>query len=142
MEVFENIARNTFAEIAARFPHLQMIEEKNPNVEINITLPVQSGLKQKIWLALQNRDELHFLVGHFWLEWFPCTVPSRVQAYLEAVTGYLSGSYRVLEHYRNEKCFKAQLQAPVAGNWQTVGTWQKIRWPSFQNSSIVEIRNA
>jgi predicted N-acyltransferase len=54
--------------IASRFPNLRMAEDQGKPVEISITLPVQPGLKQKVWLCLQNKDELHFQVGHFWLE--------------------------------------------------------------------------
>jgi hypothetical protein len=79
-----------------------------------------------VWLALQNNDELHFSVEHFWLEWYPCTKPSRVSEYIAAVIGFLSGEYRVLEHYRGKRCVKAELQAPSDGGWQTIGTWSNL----------------
>jgi hypothetical protein len=56
----EAIARNVFAEIAKRFPSLQMVEAHDDPVEISITMPVQPGLSHKVWLCLQNRDELGF----------------------------------------------------------------------------------
>jgi hypothetical protein len=142
MEASAAIARKTLAEIAACFPNLRMVEEQNPNVEIAIVVPVQPGLKQQVWLCLQNGDELSLSVGHLHVEWFPCTSSARASAYFEAVTGFLSGRYRILEHYRNEKCFKAQLQAPGNGAWHTVATWQKVRLPSLRRSSVREIRNA
>jgi hypothetical protein len=81
-------------------------------VEISITMPVQPGLSHKIWLCLQNFDELGFSVGHFYIEFFPCTKPDRVEKYMDAVSGFLSGNYRILEHYRGTKCYWAQLQKP------------------------------
>ena len=88
------IARQAVAEIAARFPTLNMVENPQEPVELSITLPIQPALKQKVWLCLQNNDELHLSVGHFWLEWLPCTNPDRVRAYIDAVCGYLSGEPR------------------------------------------------
>lgn len=76
----EAIARAAFGQIQLRFPALRMVEEQNPHVEISITLPIQPGLEQQVWLCLQNNDELHFSVGHFWCEWFPCTMPEKVES--------------------------------------------------------------
>ena len=95
-----------------------MVEEPNAPVELSIRLLVQPGLRHEVWLALQNKDELHFSVGHFWLEWFPCTQPSRASEYVAAVIGFLSGHYRVLEHYRGKRCEKAELQAPRNAGWK------------------------
>lgn len=120
------IARKAIGDIAARFPSLRMIEEPDAPVELSIRLPVQPGLNHEVWLALQNNDELHFSVGHFWLEWFPCTKPSRVDEFISSVIGFLSGQFRVLEHYRGKRCVKAELQAPSNGGWQTIGTWSNL----------------
>lgn len=138
----EKIARQAFADIAVRFPQLQMIEDEGVPVELSITIPQQLGLKQKVWLALQNSDELHFSVGNFWLEWFPCTDPAKVQSYVDSVSGYLSGSYRVLEHYRGSRCVKAELQQPNNGGWLTIGTWSLLWFPFPWNKTFKEIRNA
>ena len=120
------IAKAAFAAIQARVPWLSVVPEPDAPVELSISFPVQPRLSQKVWLGFQNKDELHFSVGHFWLEWFPCTNPSKVREYVEAVVGYLSGEYRVIEHYRGARCVKAQLQAPVGAEWQTVGTWSTL----------------
>jgi hypothetical protein len=136
------IAHQAIADIAARFPTLRMVENPEDPVELSITLPIQPGLKQKVWLCLQNIDELHFSVGNFWLEWFPCTNPDRVREYVEAVCGYLSGEYRVLEHYRGKRCVKAELQAPAAADWKTIGTWSRLSLPIPWEKSFNEVRNA
>jgi hypothetical protein len=136
-----DIARAVFGEIAKRFPTLKMVENHGEPVNISITLPVQPGLSDEVWLCLQNIDELHFSVGHFWLEWFPCTNRDRVYGYLDAVTGFLSGEYRVLEHYRKGRCYKAQLQKPEGGGWRTIGTWFKGWIPWSLKKTTREIRN-
>jgi len=45
-----------------------MIEDRDIPVEIGITMPVQPRLSHKVWLCLQNYDELGFAVGHFYCE--------------------------------------------------------------------------
>lgn len=125
-----DIAKAAFAEIQARFPSVQMIQEPDAPVEFSLNLPVQPGLSQKVWLGFQNGDELHFSVGHFWFEWFPCTQPLKVGEYVKAVTGFLSGQYRVVEYLRGGRCVKAKLQAPDNSGWQTVATWSNL-WALF-----------
>lgn len=120
------IAKAAFAEIGARLPWLSMVPEPDAPIELSISLPFQPGLSQQVWLGFQNNDELHFSVGHFWLEWFPCTNSSKVREYVDAVVGYLSGQYRVIEHYSGRRCVKAELQAPAGTQWQTVGTWSNL----------------
>jgi len=135
------IARGAFERIAAKFPDLTIVENKQDPVEISLTVPEQESLKSKVWLCLQNNDELHFSVGHFWLEWFPCTDPDKVESYIDAVTGFLGGSYRILEHYRGKNCVKAELQKPVDGAWQTIGTWATICLPFPWKKTFKELRN-
>jgi len=136
------IALEAFAKIGARFPSLRMLEEPNAPVELSIRLPVQPGLSHEVWLALQNNDELHFSVGHFWLEWFPCTKPSRVSEYVAAVVGFLSGQYRVIEHYRGKRCVKAELQVPISDGWKTIGTWSNLLRFLPLRGSLREVTNA
>ena len=138
----EEVARGAFAQITARFPHLQIVEDSDAPVEISLNLPVQGGLKHAVWLSFQNNDELHLSVGHFWCEWFPCTDPAKVEAFIDAVGGFLSGNYRSLEHYRSGECFKAQLQRPTGNEWETIATWSRLRLPSFRTVSYREVTNA
>jgi|SRR4051812_28187714 hypothetical protein len=137
----EAIARTVFAEIARRFPFLQMVENHEDPVEISIMMPVQPGLSQRVWLCLQNHDELHFSAGHFWYEWFPCTKSDRVEKYLDAVTGFLSGEYRILEHYRRGKCCRAKLQKPEGNGWRTIANWATIWIPLSLVKTVKELRN-
>lgn len=138
----EEIARAAFAEIGARFPHLQLTEEPDAPVEISLSIPVQDGLKHAVWLGFQNMDELHFSVGHFWCEWFPCTDQDKTRTFIDAVCGFLSGRYRSLEHYRGGKCFMAELQCPTGNGWETIATWSRLRLPSFSKVTHKEVINA
>ncbi len=136
------IASAAFSKIAEKFSHLKITEDKNVPVEISLTIPEQTGLKHKVWLCLQNNDELHFSVGHFWLEWFPCTKPEKVESYIDAVTGFLAGNYRIVEHYRGKRCVKAELQKPEGNDWQTIGTWGTLSLPFPRKKTYQEIRNS
>jgi hypothetical protein len=138
----EIIARDVFAEIAKRFPSLRMVENHNDPVEISITMPIQTGLSHQLWLCLQNRNELGFSIGrHFYIEFFPCTSPDRVEKYLDAVTGFLSGQYRVLEYYRGSTCYRAQLQKPEGDGWHTTANWATIWIPLWLRKTVKELRN-
>ena len=137
----EAIARGVFAEIAKRFPSLKMIENHDDPVEISITMPVQPGLSHEVWLCLQNRDELGFSAGHFYIEFFPCTKADRVEKYLDAVTGFLSGKYRIVEHYRRSRCYKAKLQKPEGNHWRTIAMWGTIWIPLSFKKAVKELRN-
>lgn len=137
----EAIARSVFAEIAKRFPSLKMVENHDDPVEISITIPVQAGLCYEVWLCLQNRDELGFSAGHFYCEWFPCTKSGCMEKYLDAVTGFLSGNYRILQHYRGTKCYKAQLQRPEGNRWRTIANWSTIWIPLSFKRMVKELRN-
>ena len=137
----EAIARSVFAEIAKRFPYLNMVENRDIPVEIGITMSVQPGLSHEVWLCLQNRDELGFSAGHLHVEFFPCTKPDRVEKYVDAVSGFLSGKYRILEHYRGTKCYWAQLQKPEGGRWSTIANWATIWIPLSFKRTVKELRN-
>jgi hypothetical protein len=137
----EAIARGVFAEIAKRFPALKMIENHDDPVEISITMPAQPGLSHEVWLCLQNQDELGFSAGHFYIELFPCTKSERVERYLDAVSGFLSGKYRILEHYGGAKCYWAQLQKPEGNRWRTIANWATIWIPLFFRKTVKELRN-
>lgn len=136
------IAKRAFSDIQKRFPQLQSTVHEGGPVDLSVTLPVQSGLRYAVNLNLQNRDELHFSVSHFWLEWFPCTKAARVDDYIAAVSGFLSGEYRIVEHYLGNKCVKAELQSPKDADWKTVGVssnlWRLLPWTK---KHVVVVRN-
>jgi hypothetical protein len=137
----EAIARGVFAEIAKRFPSLKMVENHYEPIEISLTMPVQPGLCHEVWLCLQNHDELGFSAGHFYCEWFPCTKPDRVENYVDAVSGFLSGKYRIIELCRGTRCYRAQLQRPEGERWRTIVSWATIWIPLSFRKTVKELRN-
>src|ERR1035437_233930 len=89
--------------IRKEFPNLQSeLDLKHQHVEAMLTLPAQAGLKFEVSINLQNGDEFHLNAGSFWCEWFPCREQEVCDRFIEAVRGLLSGSYRIVEHLRNE----------------------------------------
>jgi hypothetical protein len=142
-DVCLKIAEEAFERIRTQFPSIEMKKNFSDPVELSIDIPVQPGLKYAVNLNLQNRDELHFSAENFWLEWFPCTDRSRVEAYIDAVLGFLSGCYRILEHYRGNKCTKAELQTPLeGGGWMTIGESHHWGLSLSWQKRVKEIRNA
>ena len=137
----EAIARRAFEELAARFPTLSRVEDQETPVTISVTIPVQEGVRQSVWLGLDG-DELHFCVGRFSVQWFPCTDEEVVRQYVEAVSGYLSGSSRVLEHLQGGRCVKAELQVPADDGWRTIGVWSRLHLPMPWKRTVREVRNA
>jgi len=127
------IALSTFGKIRAAFPALTMNVDLHPeHVDLAMDIPAQPGLSFKIGLNLQNLDELHLEASALWVEWFPCTNPKKVEEYFEAVSGLLSGEFRIFEHWRGKRAVKAELQRPVQSGWKAVGTslWLlSIPWP-------------
>ena len=128
-----DIALSIFEKIRAAFPALTMNLDLHPkNVDLEMDIPAQAELLFRVHLNLQG-DELHLSASRFWVEWFPCTKPGKVDKYFEAVSGLLSGEFRILEHWRGRRPVKAQLQRPIRGGWESVATWSDVSaivpWP-------------
>jgi len=128
------VALSTFEKIRTAFPALAMNLDLRPaNVELAMDIPTQSGLDFKMHLNLQNLNELHIVASAFWMEWFPCTKPEIVERYFEAVSGLLSGEFRILEHWRGRRPVRAQLQRPCHDRWKTIASWGDVSaivpWP-------------
>jgi|ERR1700722_2474246 hypothetical protein len=128
------IALSTFEKLKERFPALSMnLDLRHAHVDVAMDIPAQPGLSFKVHLNLQNRDELHLVASAFWCEWFPCTNPKKVERYVEAVSGLLSGEFRILEHWRGRRPVKAHLQRPTDSGWKNFATWGDISvlvpWP-------------
>jgi hypothetical protein len=142
-----DIAFSTFERIRAAFPALAMKLDLYPkHVDLAMDIPAQPGLSFDVHLNLQNLDELCVEASAFWFEWFPCTKPKRVEEYFEAVSGLLSGQFRILEHWRGKQLAKAQLQRPSDGGWKTIATrfmllcipWPQKTFKVVQNLPTVE----
>jgi hypothetical protein len=123
------IAKGAIAKIREALPQMEVIVDASAPVELSVDIPIQTGIKHRINLNLQNNDELHFSVGSFWLEWFPYSESTKVDAFVSAVVGFISGRLRVLEHHRGARCVKAELQEPAQDGWQTIGVWSTLHVP-------------
>src|SRR5580765_4235390 len=116
------------------------------HMDLSTHIPAQPGLCFDVNLNLQNLDELHLSASALWVEWFPCTNLEKVAEYCEAVSGLLSGRFRISEHWRGGRVVKAERQRPDEGGWNTIAGWSillSIPWPqkSFkivQNLPAVE----
>lgn len=125
-------------------PNLKMgIDDNHPQLDLTMDIPAQPGLTFNIHLNLQNEDELHLSAGSFWNSWFPCTDSEIVEKYIEAVNGLISGEYRIREHLKGGRAFRAELQTLQNGQWQTIsnwGTWSlpwlRKRYKIVQNKNI------
>jgi len=126
--------------IRTAFPTLRIdMRGETPYVHAAAEVPVQPGLKFKLSLNLQNRDELHLNVGrHFWVEWFPVDRQDVFDRCVEAAIGLIAGDYRILELTAFGRVVKARLERSTAsGGWVTLATWSNlgglIPWPTGQN---------
>lgn len=139
-----DIALQLFRRVQEAFPNLRMEFDLEPeHVDLNVDIPTQDGLLFDVNLNLQNLDELHLSAGSsFWLEWFPCSDEKVSQKYFDAVSGVLSGTYRILEHHRGRKVVKAQLQCPDGSDWKTIGTHACLHLPLPFKKKTTVLRNA
>lgn len=136
------IANRAFDRIKSAFPNLNMeLKHDHQHVDLFMDIKKQKGLDFDVNLNLQNLDELHLATDVLWVEWFPCTHPEKVEEYYEAVCGVLSGSYRILEHYKGKKAIKAELQKPIKDGWQTIHTWGTVSWPFFRKKTFKVLQN-
>jgi hypothetical protein len=129
--------------IRKEFPNLHTeLALEHPHVEVMLTIPAQTGLKFEVSINLQNCDELHLNAGSFWCEWFPCRKQEVCDQFIDALRGLLSGSYRIIEHFRRGKAVKAELQRPENGNWQNVAVWSKVSFslPWGKSTQILQNR--
>lgn len=129
------IAKDAFAAIQGMYPNLKMdIDEGHTQLDLAMNIPAQPGLAFNIHLNLQNEDELHLSAGAFWNSWFPCTDSEIVEKYIDAVTGLISGEYRIREHLKRGQAFRAELQTLQNGQWQTISNWGTWSLPWLRKS--------
>jgi hypothetical protein len=141
------IALSTFEKLRAAFPGLSMEFDLQPaNVDLAVDIPIQAGLSFPVFLNLQNFDELCLETSSLGVSWFPCTNPKKVENYFEAVSGLLSGRFRILQHWRGKRIVKAELQRPTSEGWKTVTGCSyllSVPWPPkmfkvVQNTASVQ----
>ena len=117
--------------------------DKEPEyVDVDMNIPEQDGLLFPINLNLQNLDELHLSAGGLWMSWLPCTELENSNAFLAAVTGIISGKFRILETIRNNKLVKSRLQYLKDDEWISIprGLYT-FTWPEFGRATYNVLRN-
>ena len=118
-----------FEEIRDAFPRLSMRLDQEPvHVDLQMDIPEQPGLAFRVNLTPGRRtapDRWCVLAGVVSVH----PAEHIVAAYREAVHGLVNGDYRIREHYRGGRAFKAELQRPYGDGWQTIGTWYGWAWP-------------
>ena len=137
------IALAVFARVQESFPNLTMtLDRDHEHLDLALDLLVQDGLEFDVQLNLQNIDELFLCAASFWCSWFPCTEPKVTERFFDAVSGLLSGRYRILEHKRGERLVKSQVQCPHGDGWKTIATaapfptfaWTRKTYNILQNT--------
>ena len=106
------LARSVFSEVRESFPELAMRDSESEDGEPQLDISAQDGLVFDVALYVYG-DVLNLRAGQFWGEWLPCSRAQVVSEYTDAVSGLLSGRYRIVEHSRRGKIFKAVLQRPA-----------------------------
>ena len=128
--------------VREQFPDLEIrIVRDHPHVEAVAEMPRQSGLDFDVHINLQNCDEMHLCVSNFWGEWFPCGDERIFEQYMDALTGVLSGEYRIVEKSVFGEHAIARLQRPKAvGSWETAYTSStlSVLIPWFRTTRIVQ----
>lgn len=114
--------------VRREFPLLRIeVETDHSELHAMAEIPAQDGLGFGVQINLQNNDELHLCVSHFWVEWFPCGDQEVFDRFLEALRGLLSGSFRIRESFVGNLAVKAELQRPKRGlSWETIATWGNL----------------
>ena len=112
-------ASSIFKQVGETFPEFAMHHGQGEDGEPRLGIPAQAALHFEVVLYLYA-DALHLCADQFCGEWFPCSSWLVVEEYHDAVTGLLSGRYRIVQHSRRGKPLKAVLQRPSSPGWSTV----------------------
>ena len=125
------------AGLRAAFPRLDIkVQQDHPEVDLSINIPRQDGLSFDISLNLQE-DELHLNVGGFWRSYHPCDQPNVLQWFRETLAGLLSGSHRIVNHYRGRRLVGGDLQRLEGEEWKTLTEGHRQLWLGRTRTEIL-----
>jgi hypothetical protein len=131
---------NVFSVIKSQNEGIEILEQDEPT-DLSYLMPIQGGLKYEIWLSLQGY-ELHLSINkNLWCEWYSWDHQDIRESYINAVTGFIKGEYRVIEHYRGNKCVKAALEKPNKDKWEPLASWSVITLPFPWRKTFKIIQN-
>ncbi len=134
-------ARLLIATVAKRYPDLEIIPNERTAGELDWNIPVQPGLTTEIWLSFSNDDEMHFSVDEFHVSFFPITHPGPGENFVDAVSGFIDGTYQIVEHYRGSRCVRADLQKPIGDAWEIIASWSRLHWPFPYRKTYKTVKN-
>ena len=135
------IASDAFDKIKGHFADLEIIDELNDkDVDLSFNIPRQLGLDFDINLNLQT-DELHISTEFFSGSWFSIKSPEIVDIFVDAVKGLITGDYRIVQYWNNNKLIKCYLQKPTDTDWKTISKENKNRSLPWATLKKLIIRN-
>jgi hypothetical protein len=127
-------------EVQRRYPHLAIRRDASSLSDGDWTIPVQPGVRHEI-LIYVSRDELSFDVGSLHTSFFPCDEEEPRAQFVDAVTGFIDGRYRVREHHRRGACIAADLGELKEGRWRSVASWSCLHWPFPRKKDFTFLQN-
>jgi hypothetical protein len=134
-------AHQLIATVAKRYPDPEIVSSERTAGELDWNIPVQPGLTTELWLSFSNEDEMHFSVGEFHVSYFPISPPGPGEEFVDAVSGFIDGTYQIIEHYRGSRCVRADLQKPNGDAWETMASWGRLHWPIPYSKTYKTIKN-
>jgi hypothetical protein len=110
-------------------------------------LPQQPGLDFRMWLNLQNRDEIGVQTDLFSAGWFPFKDPEKQTKFLTVVNGLISGEVRVVCCHGPifTKPHKVILQEKVGDQWTKIYEYRRLHilvWPTKTKVVVNTRRNS
>ncbi|MBY0224604.1 MAG: hypothetical protein K2Q28_02220 [Hyphomicrobium sp.] len=134
-------AHQLIATLAKRCPDLEIVPSEHSAGELGWNIPVQQGLTTELWLSFSNNDEMHFSLENFRISFFPCTDSIEGEKFVDAVSGFIDGTYQIIEHYRGSRCVRADLQKPNGDEWETIASSSRLHWPLPYRKTFKTIKN-
>lgn len=137
MKDFRPEAEALFRDFARR--HSFVIERTSePDDELFMRVPRQSGLSFDITLGLQNSDELNIGFEEFWSYFFP--FEDRRQRVADLLDGLATGECRLATHRQFGFVAKQVLEHRRDGQWRTAYTAYNLRVP-FLGTKVTYLYN-
>ena len=134
-------AHQLIATVARRYPNLEFVPSERSAGELDWNIPVQPGLTADIWLSFSNDDEMHFSVDDFHVSYFPITDAGPGENFVDAVSGFIDGTYQIVEHYRGSRCVRADLQKPNGDALEIIASWSRLHWPIPYRKTYKTVKN-
>ena len=131
-------AETLFQAFASR--HSFIIERiDEPNIELLMRVPRQSGLSFELTLGLQNLDEINIGIEKFWSYFFPFPEVHRLVANI--LDDLVSGSCRLATYRQFGGVVKRTLEQHSKGTWSTIYTAPSRPKIPFIGMTVLYLQN-